>query len=171
MPATKLDTFLTVEDALSNHFEIIIPVFPGILNINQMNIRVQTIDIPDTEIQTYEVTKGGKKATRRSGIQGTANEFTFTYRVDRNFITYNSIDAWMSLIHHDLTGAQPLAESAVRIPIQVVGRDANGDITTAGWTMRGCYPSSHSGISFDEENGDPLEASVTMQFIDKFKII
>lgn len=171
MAKTRLDTFLEVEDALANHFQVIIPAFPGVLGLPRVNLRVKTIDIPDTEIATYEVTKGGKKATRRAGIQGSPNEFSLTYVVDRNYEVYDSFEAWSQAIHNDLTGTQPLPESALRIPIQVIGKDANGNITTSGWTFRGCFISSHSGISFDEENGDPLEASVTIQYIDKIKTI
>jgi hypothetical protein len=172
MPST-LDILATFgNDALANHFNLILPVFPNAIALANLNMRIKTFEIPEQTIETYEITKRGKKLTRPSGISGQSNEFSFTYRIDKYFQTYNSISQWMSFIQNPTNMAMasdsgPLGAggaSEFRVPIIVNGLDANNIITNV-WAFTGCWPSSQDAISFDEESGDPLEASVTMQFI------
>lgn len=172
MPST-LDILSTFgEDALGSHFSVLIPVFPNVIALANLNMRVKSFEIPAQTIGYYEITKRGKKLTRPSGVSDQGNEFSFTYRVDKYFSVYNSISQWMSFIQNPTNMASasdsgPLGvggASEFRVPIIVNGLDAN-DIITNVWSFSGCWPSSQDAISFDEESGDPLEVSVTMQYI------
>lgn len=170
---TQLDILQTFgEDSLANHFQVLIPVFPNVIALANLNMRVKSIEIPAQAIGTYEITKRGKKLTRPNGVSEQGNDFSFTYRVDKYFQTYNSISQWMSYIQNptNMVGASdsgPLGVGGVseyRVPIIVNGIDPQNIITNT-WIMSGCWPSSQDAISFDEETGDPLEVSVTMQYI------
>jgi len=174
MPST-LDILQTFgEDALSNHFNAII-TFPSLIQnaaLASLNLRLKSIEIPAQTIGTYEITKRGKKLTRPNGVSEQGNDFTFTYRVDKYFTVYNAISQWMSFIQNPTNMAAASdsgslgvgGASEYRAPIIVNGLDANNIITNI-WSFSGCWPSSQDTISFDEESGDPLEVSVTMQYI------
>jgi len=152
------------EDALANQFQLIIPPFPGVEDIQQTNLRVLTVDIPEYAIGTYEITKKGSKMTRRSGISELPTEFSFTYRVDKNYSVYKGFLSWLKLCRDSVTGIMA-PENVIRVPITVQPIDGNNNVLFEGWEMFGCFPSSHDGLSFDEESGDPLTASVTMQMM------
>lgn len=170
----SLDILRTLgEDALANHFEMIIPPHVGATNLVNTNLRVLTVDIPDKSIDTYEIIKDGRKMTRPTGVSGMANEFSFTFRVDKFYQTYKDMTRWMDFIQDSRTNnmasdSGPLGAggaSEYRVPVTVLPLDANLLVTNPGWLIEGCWPSSISGISFDESSGEPLIASVTMQFI------
>ena len=168
-PIDILQTFS--EDALLNHWSLVIPVFPNVIALASLNMRIKTFELPGQSIGTYEITKRGRKLTRPNGVSEQGNEFTFSYRVDKYFQTYNSISAWMGYIQNPVTMAMasdsgPLGvggASEYRVPIIINGLDSNNIITNV-WTMTGCWPSAQDGLSFDEESGDPIEVSVTMQY-------
>ncbi len=92
------------EDALANHYFMVLPAFPGVVDMQQTNFRILNVDIPEKVIDTYEVTHGGKKATRPSGVIGTANEFSFSYRADKYMKVYRGFMAWMEYIQSSQTG-------------------------------------------------------------------
>lgn len=172
MPST-LDILSTFgSDSLTNNFNVIIPTFPNVLALANLNMRIKTFEIPPQAIGFYEITKRGKKLTRPSGLSEQDNEFTFTYRSDKYFQVYNSISQWMSFIQNPTnmsmaSDSGPLGAggaSEFRVPIIVNGLDTNNVITNT-WVFTGCWPSNQDGITFDEESGDPIEVTVTMQYI------
>lgn len=161
------------EDALSNHFLLSIPSFPGVSDIYQTNLRVITIDLPEKVIETYEIIHGGRKMTRPSGISGTSNQFSFTYRADKYMDVYKGFCQWAEYVHDSQTGlslgdAVPLVggPSLIRVPIKVSTAEADKVPNGTEWTFNGCYITSHGGLTFDENSGDPIEVSGTMDFID-----
>jgi hypothetical protein len=171
MPSTLDFLLLANEDALTNHFQTIIPVFPNVLSIENLNLRVLTVEIPAQTISTYTITKRGRTATRPSGVSEQGNEFTFTYRSDKYFGCYNSISQWLSFIQNPSSMAMASDSgiagigglSTFRVPVIVQGLDTS-DIITNTWSFLGCYPVSQDAVSFDEGTGDPLEVSVTMNY-------
>lgn len=169
----SLELQMQLEDSLSNHFVFTIPAFPGMNDIVNTNLRVIQTEVPAKVIETYEVIMGGRKATRPSGISGTPNSFTFTYRADKYMKVYKGFSAWMELIQSSQLGtglgdAVPITGgiSPIRVPIILKTAEANKVPSGTGWTFLGCYPTEHGALTFDENNGDPLEVSVTVNFID-----
>jgi hypothetical protein len=166
------DLMLLGEDALSNHYQLIIPSFPNVLQLPNLNMRVLSVDIPTQAIGTYEITKRGKKATRPSGLSEQERTFTFTYRVDKYFQVYQGMSQWLAYIQNPVTlsmgsdsGPAGIGgPSTFRVPMIVLGLDTN-DIITNTWTMTGCWPTEQDNISFEEESGDPITKSVTINFI------
>jgi hypothetical protein len=176
MGGLLLDTMaLFGEDALSNHFQMIIPSFPNVLQLPNLNMRVLSVEIPDQTIDTYDLTKRGKKFSRPSGLSEQEKTFTFTYRVDKYFQVYQGISQWLAYIQNPVTLAMasdsgPLGAggpSTYRVPIIINGLDTN-DIITNVWTFTGCFPTTQDGISFEEESSDPIIKSVTMSYINLY---
>lgn len=56
--------------------------------------------------------------------------------------------------------------SANRIPIQVLALDT-AQTVLATHNFTGCFPSNIGGFDYDVTSGDPLSATVTMQFASK----
>ena len=171
--ASQLDILATFgEDALQNHYQMIISPHPGLGNIANLNMRVTSVEIPAQSIPTYTITKRGKTLTRPAGVSEIGNEFSFNYRPDKWYDSYKSISRWMSLIQDPTTALMPLSDSGVsgiggpslfRIPITILALDAN-NIINATWVFTGCWPTEQSPVTFSEDTGEPLDITVTMQF-------
>lgn len=170
--AYELETLLqTGEDALGNHFMIIIPPFPGANeSILSLNLRVTTVSLPGRTLGTYEITKRGRKATRPTSIDDTDKEFSFEFRPDRNLRTYNSLAAWMNLINHEQLGTM-IPDPLFRTIITVQPIDTAGKALGLPTVFEGCWINDLGGLEYDEESGDPLSISVTMQFINRIQPI
>jgi len=160
------------EDLLGNFFEVSISPFPGVTSIEQLNFRILTFDVPDQAIGTYQIDKRGRSFTRPSGAYEQGNEFSFTYRVSKYLTHYKSISAWLAYIKDPKTSAMasdsgPLGQggpSLFRVPVTVFSKDTNNNLL-AQWDFDGTFPISQGGVSFDESSGDPLVASVTMNYM------
>ena len=154
---------------------IIIPSFPNVLQLANLNMRILTASIPEQIIGTYDITKRGKKMTRPSGVSEQDKTFSFTYRVDKYFQVYQGISQWLAYIQNPMTMAMASdsgllgvgGPSTFRVPIIIQGLDTN-DIITNIWSFTGCWPSSQDGVDFNEEGGDPIVKTVTMQYINLY---
>lgn len=157
------------DDALANHFQINIPNFPGVLNLEGTNIRVLTVEIPERTVSTYEIHYRSQKLTKYGSKDTTPNQFTFTYRVDKNWQVYKGLESWHRLLNDPITGAQvPDFEngiSGIRVPISVICIDSSGQITSTGWSFQGCFPSNVPSVSFSMEDGNPIIVTQNMEFI------
>jgi hypothetical protein len=79
--------------------------------------------------------------------------------------------AWKQLIANDETGA--MAEdvssegsSLLRTNFSVVTEDANGNITSPGWTFKHAFLKSLGTIAFDQTSGgDPIICQVTLEYV------
>jgi hypothetical protein len=168
----KLDVALYHEDALANHFQVVLPAFPGVLDVTQTSIRVLNCSIPENIINTYDITKGGQTAKRPSGIEGIDKTFSFTYRADKYWLVYKGITAWMNFIRDIRQGtsspdAIPITggPSTFRFPITVQTLDANDALTGGNWLFEGAWPTSNGTVDLDENNGDPIEITATFDFL------
>lgn len=169
---SALDIVMLHDDALANHFQAVLPAFPGVQDLTQSSVRILSFDIPEITIDNYDITKRGLKATRPNGIEGTDKTFSFTYRADKYWKVYKGITAWMNFIRDIRTGetnpdATPISggPSTFRFPITVQTLDANDVLTGANWAFEGCYPTGNGSISFDENNGDPIEITATFSYL------
>lgn len=162
------------EDALANHYQLIIPTFPPVSanSIAQLNLRVLSVEIPEQAIDTYEITKRGRKADRPGGISGQALELSFTYRVDKYFQCYTAISQWLAFIKDPITMAMASdsgpagagGPSTFRTDLIILGLDTN-NIVTSTWSINGFMPTSQSNVAFEEESGDPIIATVSGKFL------
>jgi len=173
MPAQNfLNTLITqhAEDALTNHFEVIFNPINALKDqadyTSPLAIRVLTASIPAQTISTYEVPKRGRKFSRPSGLSEQSYEFSFTYRIDKNFNAYRMISDWMKVIQAPVTMAMSsdVGLNAIRTFVTVNAVDTLGNIR-ATWIMEGFFPKEQAAIEFDENSGDPLIISVTGDFL------
>ena len=168
----SIDTvYAAGDDSLSNQWDLILPSFPGSIDVNNTMIRVTDFDVPEIAINTYTINYKTQALTKPSGKNKTPNTLTFTFRIDKYWQTYEGFENWKNLILNDDTGAMSPdvslgAASLIRVPIDVIPTDTNNVQTKKGWTFTGCYITSLAGVKFDQE-GSPLSAQVTMDFIKK----
>lgn len=176
--AHLLDVLQTLgEDAISNHYSIILPTTVSQLaGVNdQLTFRITNVSIPDKTINTYTITKRGRQFDRPSGVSEQSREISFTFRPDKKLVTYKAISNWMSYVQNNETmfmasdsGADGTGGASLfRAPIEIWAIDSLDDTTIAGtpnsiWVCEGCFPTSLGGLEFDEESGDPLTVDVTL---------
>ncbi len=170
----SIDTVYAVaDDALENQFEVIIPPFPGVIDISNTMVRVTEISVPETKIDVYTIDYKTQKFTKPKGQNATPNEFSFTFRVDKYWKIYEGFENWLKLIIDQDSGAMspdvgvPGSSSLIRVPIDVIPVDSNAVVTKKGWTFTGCFINSLDGVTFKQGSGEVLTAKATMQFIKK----
>ena len=161
------------EDALSNHFQLVIPSFSMLgTNIAEINMRVLTVDLPSYEIETYEINKRGRKMTRPTGTMSFTPEISFTFRADKYWRCYNSLMTWMQLIQDNQTMAMASdsgfegigGASTYRTDVEVWSLTNLTETAKPNniWVGQGAYPTSIDAVSFEESSGEPIELSVTL---------
>lgn len=176
--AHLLDVLQTLgEDAISNHYSIILPTTVSQLaGVNdQLTFRITNVSIPEKTIATYPITKRGRVFDRPSGVSEQSREVSFTFRPDKKLVTYKAISNWMSYVQNNETmfmasdsGADGTGGASLfRAPIEIWAIDSLDDNTISGtpnsiWVCEGCFPTSLGGLEFDEESGDPLSVDVTL---------
>ena len=176
--AHLLDVLQTLgEDAISNHYSIILPTTVSQLaGVNdQLTFRITNVSIPEKTIATYPITKRGRVFDRPSGVSEQSREISFTFRPDKKLVTYKAISNWMNYIQNNETmfmasdsGANGTGGASLfRAPIEIWAIDNLDDNTISGtpnsiWVCEGCFPTSLGGLEFDEESGDPLTVDVTL---------
>ena len=174
------------EDALANKYSIILPTTVSQLaGVNdQLTFRITNVSIPDKTIGTYTITKRGRQFDRPNGMSEQSREISFSFRPDKKLLTYKALSNWMSYIQNNETmfmasDSGPSGEggaSLFRAPIEIWAIDNLDDNNIAGtpnsiWICQGCFPTTLSGLEFDEESGDPLSVDVTLNcFNDKIEL-
>jgi len=157
------------DDALQNLFDISIGTIPYINDLTSTLVRVQGFTIPASGNSPYTVHYKTQQITKPSGKIEAPNEFTFDFRVDRNWAIYKGFVAWKNAVANSYTGA--IAPDNIlsnnRVPIDVWAVDPAGSpIPSFGkWSFKSCYPSSVGDIGFDYGVGDPIIVTITMQFL------
>ena len=166
------------EDYLPNHYSIILPTTVTQLSgiEDQLTFRITNVTIPDRTINTYEITKRGRKFTRPTATDENEKTISFSFRPDKKLLTYKAISNWMNYIQNNSTmfmasdsGPDGMGgPSMFRAPIEIWAIDNLDDANIAGvpnsiWLCEGCYPTSLSGLEFSEDGGDePASVDVTL---------
>lgn len=152
-------------DALENHFALSIAPIVN-LPIPPLSFRILTFSVPERSVETYEKHWGTQVYTTPGGKITTPNEFSFTFRIDKNFAVYQLFSIWMSSIADPVTGVMGTdVDNSFRTDISLNTIDSGGAPTSQGWTFFGCYPQQMDGVEFNMESGAPLSMSVTMHFL------
>lgn len=162
-------------DALSNHYAITFTEIGLISNFanysDPLTMRILSIDIPDRSITTYDVNRRGRTFSRPSGMVEQEKEVTFNFRPDKNLYTYKVLSDWMQFVQNNVTGSLAsdvdgagYNNSTYRInaEVHIINSLDNNNFTGEPWKLLGCFPTSLGGISFSEDNGEPLECSCTL---------
>jgi len=159
------------DDALANQAEIIINPLALFASNDPLRLRTTTFDIPEFAIGEYTIDYKTQKFNKPSGKIETPQEFTFNFRADKYWTIYQALLAWKNTIGNDRTGAMsedvdPITGiSLIRTDVIVLTKDSNGTLTSPGWTFSKCWLKNLGGVSFDNASGDPIEVSVTLDFL------
>ena len=173
-----IDVLATMgEDALSNHYSIVLPTtISQLAGVNdQLTFRIKSVSIPEKTIGTYQITKRGRTFDRPNGNNEQSREVSFSFRPDKKLLTYKALTNWMNYIQNNETmfmasdsGADGSGGASLfRAPIEIWAIDNLDDSNIAGtpnsiWTLVGAFPTSISGLDFEDESGDPLSVDVTL---------
>ncbi len=156
------------DDALANLFEISIGPSEFIGDLASTLLRIQNFNIPATGANTYEVHYKTQMMTKVGGKINAPNEFTFDFRVDRNWVLYKGFSSWKNAVANSSTGIiMDDSVAAFRVPISVWATDGNGiKVSALGqWDFKGCFVQNIGEIGFDYTSGDPLMITVTMGYM------
>ena len=174
----KIDDLLaTGEDALGNHYQITLPEIDQLGGIEStLILRIKSINIPERGLDTYTITKAGKTADRPNGISSQSHDYDVTFMGDKSWHCYNGISNWIKFVQDNESMAMASdagedgmgGESTFRHDIQV---DAINNLTenyeaTNSWVLKGSYPKTISSVEFSEDNGEPLEFTVSFTCLD-----
>ena len=158
------------DDALANLFDIgFIAPTDAFTSVTNVLLRVQNFNIPATGANTYEVHHKTQMMTKVGGKVNAPNEFTFDFRVDRDWTLYRGFIAWKNLVANSSTGVMMSDGdlNPLRVGITVWPTDGDGE-AIAGikqWTFKGCFVQNVSDISFDYTSGDPIMVTITMGYL------
>lgn len=165
-------------DFHTNFYSIILPTSVSQLAgvTDQLTLRIHKVSIPDRKINTYDITKRGRTFDRPTSKNDNERQVTFSFRPDKKLMTYKALWNWMNYIQNNETMAMASDSgidgtggmSTYRANLEVWAIDSLDNNNYAGtphsiWTLEGAYPTSISGIEFDDEGGDDaLDIDVTL---------
>ena len=157
------------DDALANLFQISIGTI-GFLDtyLDSTVLRVQNFNVPGTGANTYEVHYKTQKMTKVGGKINAPNEFSFDFRVDRNWKLYAGFTAWKNAVANSSTGVIMAdgIDNTYRVPVSAWATGSDGTTISDfnGWLFKGCFVQNVGDIGFDYSNGDPIIVSITMGY-------
>jgi hypothetical protein len=157
------------DDLFDNMWEIIIPAFPGVTDLVNTTLRVESINTPEIAVPEYFIDYKSQKFPKPGGKVTTAKTFDFTFRVDKYLKVYKGFVAWKSSIIDDFTGVVSPdfanGSSAFRIPISIVPIDSAGNVLSAGFIFFGSYPTKITNLQFKYEgDGAPFKCTVSCSY-------
>ena len=154
------------DDALSNLFDCILVPFPGAIDAVNTQFRIQNVSIPSVGVGTYETHYKTQRITKPNGKIEDPKEFSFDYRVDKNWNIYNGFKNWKNIVANTKTGIMtPDLPGSIRIPITVITTDSNGVPTGGKWIFEGTYIINQGEVGFDYTAGDPIMVTVTFGYL------
>ena len=160
------------DDALGNQFLMTISPISYIQDTFGTNVRIITVDIPEVSVGTYTIEYKTRTIEKVGGKITTPTQFSFTFRIDKNWDLYKGFISWHSAIANQGSGViqadasgTSVGASLIRTSIEIQTVDHNDEPTGMNWDFEGCWPVNVSGVGFDQASGDPLTATITMSFL------
>ena len=157
------------DDALTNLFNIVIEPISHLNDIEATIVRIQGFSIPETGAGVYEVHLGTQKITKPSGKVEAVNEFSFDFRVDRNWFIYKGFVNWKNAVINPYTGVigtdDVILNNRTSVVIYPVTPSSDKIENFNPWRFKGCFVQTVGEIPFDITSGDPIICSITMGFL------
>lgn len=160
------------DDAVDNEGIIVIEPLPFMSTTEALQFRITSFEIPEFVQEAYSVRYKTQEFEKPKASITTSKDFTFSFRVDKYWSTYDDLLTWKQLIGNDDTGAiaedvNPITgSSSLRTNFSVFPVDSNGNVTYKGWKFTNAWIKSLGSVSFDQtSSGDPLTVSVTLAFV------
>lgn len=159
------DLVQTGKDALTNYFNVVLPeVDSDGWEADMLQLRLTDFNVPSRTVNTYTFTKRGKTYTRVSGLSNQEKNVSMTVRCDKGWKTYNAVSNWIKKIQDNETMAMAQDDEeegeGYDITVQAINNLTTEFEPTQEWTLINAIPTSLGGISFSEENGEPLTFTV-----------
>jgi len=156
------------DDALSNLFNMSIDPIPYI-DIEPTLVRVQSVTIPATGVETYEVPYKGVSIVKPGGKVDVPKEFSFDLRVDRNWWIYKGLVAWKNAVGDSASGVigpdGPANNNRANITVWAVTPNDDAIPDFGAWRFKGCFVQNVGDIGFDYSSGDPIVVTITMSYL------
>lgn len=168
-----IDTIFALgDDALDNQGIITFEPLPFMPEMESMQFRITTFDIPEFTVGSYPVRYKTQGFTKPTGSIETGNSFTFSFRADKYYRIYQNLMTWKQLLANDETGATAedvssiTGEAPLRVNFSVSTIDANGVITSPGWNFTHAFLKTLGSVSFDQASeGNAVMCSVTLEYV------
>ncbi|MFW6225378.1 MAG: hypothetical protein ACOC3V_00300 [bacterium] len=153
------------DDALQNLFDISIDQLSYINDIGSTILRVQNLTIPGSGANTYEVHHKGSMITKPGGKVDAPKEFSFDFRVDRNWLVYKGLVLWKNAIANSITGIVSNDElgdnNRINLTAWAVQPDGDAIPNFGKWLFKGAWISNIGDVGFDYTTGDPIVVTAT----------
>ncbi len=168
---SEMDSLLSKELQLSNHFDIILPGFPTIMNFPpnatgfphaKILVKNATFTMPSLEVEEIANVKfyNGYVSPK---------ELSLEFWSDIGFEAYNYFIQWMKFIYDfekQVFKVISPTEIHLKYRTAILNYKSKNILpipfpTTKGWELRGLCPLTISDPSFDEENGDAISFTMT----------
>jgi hypothetical protein len=107
---TELSKYGSVDDQMSNQFEVYF-LGPSVLNIQEMALRMdRSIDIPKRSVAKTEISYQGVKIPKLTSNEETDKTITLNFRLDQNWMVYNTLNIWYGRTHNPYNGSMKKTE-------------------------------------------------------------
>ncbi len=144
-----------------------------VFNEDDFRFRIQDVTLPDLSLNTYQVDFLTRTYDKPSSKITANNEFTFNFRVDKQYKFYQFLVNWFNGLHNLGSGMVSTLEGKVCTvqvsPVTTLPGSTAGAATTEpqinGWFFHECFVKNIAGINFAHNAGDPAVISVTMGFM------
>lgn len=126
-----------------------------------LNLRAESIEIPKTTNQKFEVMTRGHKVLV-PGIQDYGNSMTITFTETVDNVIFNFVKAWREMIWASRTG-RSFSKADIEATILLTLLD-NQDNARAKYTIYGCFLESEDFGSLDGSTSDAIKPSLTLSY-------
>lgn len=157
------------DDALGNLWEISFLPIPFLPDLESAILRITNLTIPGSGANTYEVGYQQQTLKKVGGKVDGPNEFSFTFRVDRNWLIYKAFLLWKNAVANPHTGVigpdGPGAETRTDVNVWAIDSDGSPLPNFGRWSFRDAFVQNVGDVSFDYGSGDPITVDITMGFV------
>lgn len=151
------------DDAMANLFEVVIPPYAGADFVNSLKFRIQSITIPGTGVDVYQIHYKTQVIDKTASKINTTREFSITFRADKYMVHYKALKAWKNSVGNTYTGAIGNSET-YGVPITVNLTDSDDNYTGTYWVFENARIKSIGDISLDYSEGNPINITATFSF-------
>lgn len=161
------------EDGLQNLFEIRIVTLPAVF-LGKVPVelapsgRIQKLTMPGVNLESYDRHFKTNHIEVPNGKVNRSKEFSFELRVDRSFMFYTLLQAWVDFINSskEKMALSPHQDCLGSITVKRLLHDMNpaDSESNAGWIFQKVWVKSLSDVEFDWSSGEPIVCDVTCSY-------
>lgn len=143
-----------VDDQMSNQYEVIFLGIP-VLNFEELKLRMdRSFDIPERSVTKVDINYQGVKIPKLVAQEETDKSLTLSFRLDENWMVYNTLNIWFGKTNHPKTGAMKKTDD--RTTTLVFRTFKKNDETSRTIVFKYVQIQSIKLTEFDYTSGDPI---------------